>query len=784
MKYQLLHILALLLIATKQLAAQTATPNQIPELEQKLTAAAGAGERAFLCNELSFAWQKKDPAKSVQYAQDAYTAATESGNAREAMKALNLSGDAVFRQRDYAQAEKYYRQALEQAQKFPDREMEARALHNHGKIAQQTGNLDQAVQYYEQAYTIREQIGDQAGLSSTVQNLAVLYGQRSEYEKSNSYYLKALQMKEAGGDRAGIATVQANLGNNYSALGRFTDAELMLRSAIQINTEMGNTAGVAQGNINLGTVLVKTNQPEKAIQCFEKAIALYRELGDQVNVCGALANLAYCLTNHAAYPEAQERFLEALKIAETVPQAANAGMLYNIYQGLGRVKGFQSLFREELEYYARALPHASTDHARVTVLLSTAAAYIGDLQFEKGRAVAQEVLGIARDKGLRESETEALYQSASALINLNQVPEALKTIDKAIALAKKIRYDAILPAAMIVRGRALTRLEQNNRAALETARQALALAQKAKRPLEAAHAWEEMAEAYRTLNEAGKALEALRNSQRLRDSIFSKADIRTLAVQEKEHEFDKERAAQRREKEQLESRAAAELQRQRSQRNMWVLGLGSLLVVGLLSFFLWRNRQRAHTQLREAETRQRIARDLHDDLGSTLSSISILSEVVRQPDIGEKARLALESMDDIIWSVNPRNDSMANVLQRMKAFAVEILEPQGIALHFEADDAAAALNLPMEQRKDFYLLFKEAVNNAAKYSGASDVWVTVRAGADAVMLEVRDNGRGFDPGQVYRGNGLWNMERRAERMGGKFELESRAGAGATIRLKV
>ena len=221
----------------------------------------------------------------------------------------------------------------------------------------------------------------------------------------------------------------------------------------------------------------------------------------------------------------------------------------------------------------------------------------------------------------------------------------------------------------------------------------------------------------------------------------------------------------------------------------------SLLALAFIALVYAVFRYREFQRLQQEKLRLRIARDLHDEMGSTLSSISILSEAAlrnlqqdidraRFGAIGERARQVMEAMSDIVWSVNPRNDSMANVLQRMKQFAVEILEPQGIALHFEADEAVATLNLPMEQRKDFYLLFKEAVNNAAKYSGARDVWVRVQAGNGGLTLEVRDNGRGFDVEQVKRGNELWNMERRAERMGGRFELESRVGEGTWVLVQV
>ncbi len=197
--------------------------------------------------------------------------------------------------------------------------------------------------------------------------------------------------------------------------------------------------------------------------------------------------------------------------------------------------------------------------------------------------------------------------------------------------------------------------------------------------------------------------------------------------------------------------------------------------------------------LEQEYQRLRIARDLHDEMGSTLSSISILSEAalrnlqqdidrVRVSAIGDRTRQVMDSMSDIVWSVNPRNDSMENVLRRMKEFAVEMLETQHTQLHFEADETLYQLQLPMEQRKDFYLIFKEAVNNAAKYAQASEVWVSVKKENGALRLEVRDNGLGFDPAQVKMGNGLRNMRQRAERLKGKMEIKSTAGAGTHITL--
>lgn len=198
-------------------------------------------------------------------------------------------------------------------------------------------------------------------------------------------------------------------------------------------------------------------------------------------------------------------------------------------------------------------------------------------------------------------------------------------------------------------------------------------------------------------------------------------------------------------------------------------------------------------ELKLLTDRQRIARDLHDDVGSTLSSISILSESflrnvqadidkTRFGDLGDKARNALDSISDIVWSVNPDNDSMEKLLARMTRYASEILEGIDVELFLDVEDSFAALAMPMEQRKDFYLIFKEAINNAAKYSAATQVWVKLSKAAPEITLEIKDNGKGFDLATAKNGNGLKNMVSRAERMKGKLQIDSVEGEGTVVKL--
>ena len=128
--------------------------------------------------------------------------------------------------------------------------------------------------------------------------------------------------------------------------------------------------------------------------------------------------------------------------------------------------------------------------------------------------------------------------------------------------------------------------------------------------------------------------------------------------------------------------------------------------------------------------RNNIASDLHDDIGSTLNSISIYSEVAKQQAgkeipaldlIGQNSRKIIESMSDIVWTINPENDSFEKIIVRMRSFAYQLLKAKKVEYTFEVDEKLNSIALPMQVRKNFYLVFKEAITNVVKYSEASRV---------------------------------------------------------------
>jgi signal transduction histidine kinase len=211
--------------------------------------------------------------------------------------------------------------------------------------------------------------------------------------------------------------------------------------------------------------------------------------------------------------------------------------------------------------------------------------------------------------------------------------------------------------------------------------------------------------------------------------------------------------------------------------------------IALIFFGLYRYRVQ---QLKRLQViRNNIASDLHDDIGSTLNSISIYSAVAKQQVgrdipaldvIGENSRKIIESMSDIVWTINPENDSFEKIILRMRSFAHQILKAKKIEYTFEVDEKLNSVLLPMQIRKNFYMVFKEAINNLIKYSHATRVSISLIEKNKTIFLNIKDNGIGIPVNHETMGNGLLNMSRRAEEIKAELNIVSGNGDGTAIEL--
>jgi signal transduction histidine kinase len=152
--------------------------------------------------------------------------------------------------------------------------------------------------------------------------------------------------------------------------------------------------------------------------------------------------------------------------------------------------------------------------------------------------------------------------------------------------------------------------------------------------------------------------------------------------------------------------------------------------------------------------------------------------------IEESSQKMLDAMADIVWTINSENDQFDKIILRMQSFAYELLGAKNIDFEFSSDEEVVKMKIPMTVRKNLYLIFKEATNNLVKYSGADKALFTVKGEKNNLTLLIHDNGKGFDTGQSTEGNGLKNMKKRADEIGGQFLIDSSPGKGTIVQLNV
>jgi ligand-binding sensor domain-containing protein len=226
-------------------------------------------------------------------------------------------------------------------------------------------------------------------------------------------------------------------------------------------------------------------------------------------------------------------------------------------------------------------------------------------------------------------------------------------------------------------------------------------------------------------------------------------------------------------------------------RTWWFI---SMVVIGILSVIASVIYIQIRHLLAIERLRLKIASDLHDDIGTRLTEISLLSDMVYHVDaddpktvkesvrnIGGIARALIENMSDIVWLINPKRDSLYELFLKLKDGYEEILSYRQILLHINDLHSLESVALPMEHRKNIYLIFKEAVNNAVKHSGCTEISINTEVRGRSLTITMYDNGKGFDTAKRRNGNGVDNMQLRAEAIGGTVRIQSSAANGTMIK---
>ncbi|MGZ8556946.1 MAG: ATP-binding protein, partial [Chitinophagaceae bacterium] len=230
-------------------------------------------------------------------------------------------------------------------------------------------------------------------------------------------------------------------------------------------------------------------------------------------------------------------------------------------------------------------------------------------------------------------------------------------------------------------------------------------------------------------------------------------------------------------------------------KTWWFLGLAAFAAVGL---FYWIDKQRTQKIRATESIRTRIATSLTEDMSNSISNINISSELAKNKidtdpvrtkeyiaQISDASSRMVQSMYDMVWSINPGNDNLPDTITRMKEFAAEIENSHDINLIFDIDKEVMKLKLNMENRYELLSIFKEAVTNAARHANARHIQISLRFKSPKLIMMVEDDGKGFDDLQCgLLGRGISDMRRRATEIDASLYIESNENTGSIVKLEM
>jgi len=606
-----------------------------------------------------------------------------------------------------------------------------------------------------------------------------------DYEQSRKYSKEALALSEKINFEKGKLNAYMNTGVTYFYQSNFPVALENLSIALSISTKLNDKRSVANCNNNLALVYTYQGNYSKALTCHKGALKSYEELGDTAGMVKSFHNTGIVYFEQGNYPEALGSYLSALKLAE---KTGDKQGIAADYLNIGGVYIKQKKYSAGLEMYTAALKRfeeIGAKHQVSSCYAQMSQAYADQKEYKKALETSQTAIHLLEQIGDKIEVAQTKDVRGQIFLELNNYAEAEKIFLENLKSYQEVGDST--NAANAFNNVGYAKLKQRKEGdAIKYLQNGLALAQHTGAKDRLSYSYLYLAESYEGISDYKNAYRFQKLYTSLGDSLFNETKSKQIEDMKAKYETEKKDndIALLNKDQALKD---IEIKKQKLQKFSFIGGLGLVIVLLLFGYRAYRIRQ----TLRLQDIRNKIAGDLHDDIGSTLNSISVYSEVARRKDeqqdealemIGDASRKIIDAMSDIVWTINPVNDSFAKILFRMKSLAYNLFRAKKIEYTFHADEGIEDKKLSLEDRRNFYLIFKEAVNNLVKYSQATRADITLARENELIRLRIRDNGIGFDSLQDSAGNGLKNMKRRAEEMKAQLTIESSKGKGTQIDL--
>lgn len=629
---------------------------------------------------------------------------------------------------------------------------------------------DSGLYYGQQALVLSEKLKWKSGIAKSYNCIGTNYYALGEADKALEFLQKALSINKQINDNIEITQNLGSIGAVYQFLADYPKALSFFQEALNLSEQSENKTGIITNLSDIGATCWNLADYQKALENFLRALAICEQTGNKESMARIMGNLGVLYTDLEDYPKALEYCKRSLSIHEQFGNKKSMGIVLG---SIGTIYYNTADYSNALEYYKKSLNMYQQAGDKVGIgqcLSNIGGVYLQSSDFLKAYAYNRQSYNVNMETGNKSGMSVDLYNMAdiyrkadnSSLYKMGISPEkrvsgVIEKLDSSLKIASEIE-------------------------ALDLQRDAL----------------EALSVMYEKRGNTGKAYVTYKKYIVLRDSILNDDKKQEITRKEIQYEYDKKEALLKAEQENKDVLKNIEIEKQKLTRNFSIAGTSFILIFTAFGFSRYKKKKQLQSLQALMKERLRISRELHDEVGSTLSGIAMYSHLTKEQIkranfteveksvsvMQQSAGEMINKLGDIVWLINPDQDSLQKLVQRLEEYAKDMAAIKNMQVNINKPAQLKEHSLPIETRRNIYLVCKESINNAVKYSDATAAELTIRETNGMLEFTISDNGKGFDPQTVKRGNGLNNMQKRADEIGAKIILQSKQNEGTLVSVQV
>jgi len=584
-------------------------------------------------------------------------------------------------------------------------------------------------------------------IALALNNDGVILGRMDLPREELAHYQAAYHLFKAIADSSGMATSISNIGTKYLMRDEYERALQFFMESLAISEAMHDINGKARILMSIGEVYRKTNRTSNALEYYEKSLATSQAIHDDWQFALTLRKIAFVYHHVYEYEKAAHYLRKSMAVCRKIGDM----------DGYSECLTILSVMDFRLKKYAAA---------------------------EKGLL---ECLAINERYGFH-------FRDGDLLLHLAEIKWLYKNDTAALGYLLKARTDFVKD--QVLQGRILSLMAKiylkqgKTNEALLYGREALQLSLRHRNYENVVSTAKTLKKIYEASRDYPNAYEVTDLMSRLNDSLFD--TNRQLSAVRSQYRSEYLMKAVSDSLNVLRTKAVFESRISNEQKNRYLLIL-SFIILALLAW-LALQKLRQSQKRKVVALRNEIANDIHDEIGASISSIKLSAGFGSRSaspaeqehvlkDIEQTSLEIAKSISDIIWSIKPGNDDFILMLDKMQRFGQELCRHAGIVFSFRYNQIEADPIFTYMERKHIYLIYREALNNAVKHSGAEQISTLVSFHDKVFKLKISDNGRGFDTTETTAGNGRLSMMERAKEIGATLQLSSEKGRYTDVLLQ-